>query len=177
MTTQTSDNSANALVNGQITDSMNQVLTTLLGQSTAYSFGLIDTVMSDTLGMTMHNAVTAQQNQQIIANAALSAACAQMLKAKATVSAPPVNVTSNPVGPSNNNQDPDATDLTNLMFTKGQIGDIHSESDSINTDTTKANQYVGDLIADLHDSGEDQENARQNLEALRQQIDQALGNK
>lgn len=47
----------------------------------AQSFGLLDAVMSETLGMAMHNAVRAQSNMQMVNAAAVVASCARILSA------------------------------------------------------------------------------------------------
>lgn len=78
-------------VNSQITDSINQVNTSTLGHSPAQSMGIIDAVMAETLGMAMHNAVSAQQNSQMVGAAAVTSACAKMLAVP--VAKPPKPVT------------------------------------------------------------------------------------
>lgn len=57
-----------------------QAAPALANPSLLKAFDLIDVVMSETLGMSMHNAVTAQQNAQMSATAAVTAACAKMLQ-------------------------------------------------------------------------------------------------
>lgn len=68
-------------VNSQVTDSVTQVVSLLTGQSPAQSFGMLDAVLLETLGMAMHNAVTRQQHASMTTNAAVTAACAKMLQA------------------------------------------------------------------------------------------------
>lgn len=63
----------------------------MLGQSAAQTQGLLDTVMAETLGMSMHNAVTAQHNSQMVASAAVTAACARMIRG-ATPAPPAVTI-------------------------------------------------------------------------------------
>jgi Killing trait len=75
-------------VNSQITDSVSQVVTLLTGQSPAQSFGMLDAVLLETLGMAMHNAVTRQQHASMTSTAAVTAACAKMLQAP--IPAPPL---------------------------------------------------------------------------------------
>lgn len=69
-------------VNRQITDSVSQVNALVLGESASESMNMIDIVTAETLGMSMHNAVTAQQNSQMSANASITASCAKMLQAQ-----------------------------------------------------------------------------------------------
>jgi len=66
-------------VNSQITDSVNQVDTLLLANSASGSMSILDIVTAETLGMSMHNAVSSQQNSQVSASAAVTASCAKML--------------------------------------------------------------------------------------------------
>ena len=59
----------------------------LLGQTSAHTFSLLEAVMTETLGMSMHNAVRAQNGMQAVSSAAVVAACARMINA--TPPAPP----------------------------------------------------------------------------------------
>jgi hypothetical protein len=81
--------SDNSTVNSQITDSISQVVTLLTGQSPSQSFGMMDAVMLETLGMAMHNAVTRQQYAHMTSTAAVTAACAKMLQAPFPIAPPP----------------------------------------------------------------------------------------
>ncbi len=67
--------------NSQITDSVTQSTTSVIGHAPASTQGLLDAVMAETVGMSMHNAVTAQQNSQMMSNAAVAATCARLIKA------------------------------------------------------------------------------------------------
>jgi len=49
------------------------------------STALLSNVLADTLGMSMHNAVTQQQNAQMLNSASTTAACARILNAFAPV--------------------------------------------------------------------------------------------
>jgi len=73
-------------VNDQVTDSVSQIHTLLTGGAPSQAMGMLDVAGTETLGMTMFNAVTAQQNSQTSAGAALNASCAKILK---TEIAPP----------------------------------------------------------------------------------------
>jgi len=66
-------------VNNQITDSVTQANTTLLGNSASGAMSLLDIVNAETLGMSMHNAVSSQHNSQMSSAAAVTATCAKML--------------------------------------------------------------------------------------------------
>lgn len=50
--------------------------TVTVGLSPSIAMGMTYTVMADTIGMVMHNAVTAQMGMQLIANAATTMTCA-----------------------------------------------------------------------------------------------------
>ena len=69
----------NSSSNSQITDTMTQLNSAILGGSSAQSMALVNAVMADTLGMTMHNAVSVQHNSQMIGSASTTSACAKML--------------------------------------------------------------------------------------------------
>lgn len=77
-------------VNSQIVDSMTGVVTLLSGQAPSQSFGLLDAVMAETLGMAMHNAVSRQQGASVIGSAAVTAACAKMLTVPFPILPPPL---------------------------------------------------------------------------------------
>ena len=67
-------------VNNQITDAVTQIDTTVVGSAPAQTTGMLDAVLAESLGMAMYNAVTTQHNAQMVASAAVAAACARMLK-------------------------------------------------------------------------------------------------
>lgn len=66
-------------VNSQIVDSVANVVTLTGGTAPAQAFAMLDTVMIETLGMAMYNAVSRQQGASMIGSAAVTAACAKML--------------------------------------------------------------------------------------------------
>jgi hypothetical protein len=76
-------------VNSQIVDSVTNVVTLLSSQAPSQSFGMLDAVMAETLGMAMHNAVSRQQGASVISSAAVTAACARMLMARLPGPLPP----------------------------------------------------------------------------------------
>jgi len=67
-------------VNDQITDSISQTVTAVVGNSPAGTKSMLDALMVETVGMAMYNAVTNQHNAQMVSNASMTAACARMLK-------------------------------------------------------------------------------------------------
>ncbi|MDG5974498.1 hypothetical protein H010_04497 [Hydrogenophaga taeniospiralis CCUG 15921] len=77
-------------VNDQVVDSVNSVTTLISGQSPAHAFAMLDTVMVETLGMAMYNAVNRQQNAGMVSSASVTAACARMLNAYPPYTPPPV---------------------------------------------------------------------------------------
>lgn len=75
-------------LNDQVVDAVAETNATVLGQAPSGSQGLLDAVMAETVGMLMHNAVTAQHNSQMVSGAATAAACARILRTGG--GAPPV---------------------------------------------------------------------------------------
>lgn len=72
----------------------------LFGQTSAHTFSLLEAVMAETLGMSMHNAVRAQNGMQMVSSAAVVAACARMLNATPLAPlAPPSPIPVVPVTP------------------------------------------------------------------------------
>jgi hypothetical protein len=92
-------------VNDQITDSTSLLNTIMLGASAPESMGMLDITSAETFGMSMYNAVSAQQNTQISASAAVTSACAKMLATQPAIApvteSPEVNTTPPfmPLGP------------------------------------------------------------------------------
>lgn len=75
--------------NDQITDSVSQINTIVLGSSPSEAMGMLDIAGVEAMGMSMYNAVTTQQNSQIAATAAITSACAKMLASQAPQPEPP----------------------------------------------------------------------------------------
>lgn len=67
-------------VNGQITDAVSQMNALLTGGAPSQAMGMLDVTGTETIGMGMFNAITAQQNAQTSASAAATASCAKMLR-------------------------------------------------------------------------------------------------
>ncbi|KAF7781795.1 hypothetical protein PRUB_b1126 [Pseudoalteromonas rubra] len=67
-------------VNDQITDSVNQVNTLMMGSAPVQSMGMLNVAATETIGMSMFNAISTQQNAQTSASAAVAASCAKMLQ-------------------------------------------------------------------------------------------------
>ena len=80
-----------SVVNDQITDAVTQVNTLLTGSSPSQSAGMLGITGAETLGMSMFNAITAQQNSQTSASAAATASCARILQADVAAPPPPPN--------------------------------------------------------------------------------------
>ncbi|WP_394204180.1 RebB family R body protein [Shewanella waksmanii] len=67
-------------VNDQVTDAVTQLNALLTGGAAPQSLSMVDIAGAETMGMSMFNAITAQQNSQTSASAAATASCAKMLK-------------------------------------------------------------------------------------------------
>src|SRR5947209_574108 len=79
---------AEGSVNNQIIDSVKQTAIAVLGQAPAQTTGMLDAVMTETIGMAMYNAVTTQHNSQMVASAAIAATCARMLRVPSALPLP-----------------------------------------------------------------------------------------
>ena len=75
-------------VNSQITDSVTQANTINIGNGPASTQAMVDAASAETIGIAMHNAVTAQQNMQMLTSASITSACAKMIS-MAGISLPP----------------------------------------------------------------------------------------
>lgn len=124
----------------------------LLGQTSAHTFSLLEAVMTETLGMSMHNAVRAQNGMQAVSSAAVVAACARMLNA--TPPAPPPAPKPAPTPPA-----PPAPD---------------GGAAAIARDTVRAGTAVNALAQDAERASANAASAASALQALVQQAQAAL---
>ncbi|MBT0569620.1 RebB family R body protein [Curvibacter sp. CHRR-16] len=76
-------------VNSQVIDSVTNVATLMTAQAPSQAFAMLDTVMVETMGMAMYNAVNRQQNAGMVSTAAVTAACARILNTFAAIPAAP----------------------------------------------------------------------------------------
>jgi len=76
------------LVNGQIVESVADVVTLNSGHAPAQSAAMLDVVMAETMGMSMYNAVSRQQSSSMVGSAAVTSACAKMLQTPFPILAP-----------------------------------------------------------------------------------------
>ena len=67
------------------TEQLQDVLSLIQQPHASNSTAMLSNVLADTLGMSMHNAVTQQQNAQMLNSASTTAACARILNAFAPV--------------------------------------------------------------------------------------------
>ncbi len=110
-------------VNSQITDALTQMNSVLVGNSSPQSLAIMNAVMADTMGMAMHNAVSAQHNAQMIGGASATSACARML---GTMSPPPAPDKPTP----SENKGSDFFDCSSCNVPKGKEKNKDKESDS-----------------------------------------------
>lgn len=68
--------------NSQVVDSVTEAIALNIGHAPSATEAMIDAVMAQTVGMAMHNAVTAQQNAQMVANSAVAATCTRILRTR-----------------------------------------------------------------------------------------------
>ena len=77
--TQTIPHPINGTVNDQITDSVSMTGTLLTGYAAPQGMAMLDVAAAETFGISMQNAVFAQQNAQMTTNASITTTCARML--------------------------------------------------------------------------------------------------
>lgn len=131
-------------VNTQVSDSVTETIANVLGNAPAEGFGLLDTVMAETVGMLMHGAVNNQTNAQMIGNATVTATCARML------AVPVPNCGKNPpvTSPSTSPNNP------------------FSPVGSPNSEARKAEDALKALNQEANAQGSNANQAQQTLEAL-----------
>ncbi|MDR3419515.1 MAG: RebB family R body protein [Nevskia sp.] len=145
----------NGTVNSQIVDSVSSVGTLITGQSPAQSFGMLDAVLLETLGMAMHNAVNRQQGGSVIGAAAVAAACARMLGAPLPLQPPPppgpppTPPVVNPLpGPPPTPPPPAAVIAAAFAEGEAAIQVLKAQAQSATTDGTQAQNDLKQLATD-----------------------------
>ncbi len=99
-------------INDHIVDSVDFVVNHGIKHAQSQTTAMLDAVMAETIGMLMHNAVTAQHNGQMVGSAAVTATCAKILSVplpeppKPSKEKKPKQVDSKPGAP-NPDTDPD----------------------------------------------------------------------
>ena len=68
-----------------VADNAQTVLNLVLGNQPGFTTAMLSTVMADTLGMSMHNAITQQNNAQVLNSASTTSACSRILSAAAPI--------------------------------------------------------------------------------------------
>lgn len=89
-------------VNSQIVDATTSIVTLAAGQSPSQAFAMLDTVLLETLGIAMYNAVNRQQGAGMLSAAAVTSTCAKMLSVPfpvATTETTPTTTTPPSVSP------------------------------------------------------------------------------
>lgn len=142
--------------NSQVIDATTSVLAMTAGHSPAQSFAMLDTVLLESLGMAMYNAVNRQQSASMLSTAAVTAACAKMLGVPYPMPAPPAfspppapNVSPLP-GPGSNGTD---TSSAVDIFAKAQkdvnaLVNLRSEAQSTVTSVNSDLQGIAKQISD-----------------------------
>lgn len=83
-------------------NAMADVQQLLKGTASSQSMAMLNNVMAETIGMSMHNAVTAQHNAQMLNSATTTSTCAKILSVmggKTPPPPPPPPVTTPPATP------------------------------------------------------------------------------
>ena len=102
-------------------DSVNDLRQSLQGGSASPTVAILNNVMAETMGMSMHNAITAQQNAQMIGNASTTSTCARLLS---VIGAQMVPGPPGPPGPSGPQGPMGSTGLTGPSGSTGAQGVI-----------------------------------------------------
>lgn len=109
-------------VNDQVVDEVNQTTLSAVGNAPAESMALLDMVMAETLGMSMHNAVTAQRNAQMLTAAAVTSTCARLIAGTNTLPITPVPGPPGPAGPTGDKGDQGVRGPSGETGAQGPIG-------------------------------------------------------
>lgn len=108
-------------VNDQIIDVVHESRRSTVNLSDRQSIAFIDTVAAETMGMSLHNAVAAQRQAQILNAAAVATTCARLLSVAGGKPAPP---TPSPVPPilTNPFAPPGRPSLRELISLAAEVG-------------------------------------------------------
>lgn len=131
--------------NSQIVDSVGETNGQVLGNSPSFSMGILDTLMAETTGLMMNQAVVTQQNARISGSASLTAACAKMLRTPTRRQPEPPQPPAKPVSP---------------LANQGQV-----QAD-ISVNFTQAQSAINSLKQDLNEAENNRQNARDFLRSL-----------
>lgn len=151
-------------VNGQILDCVADTVTIGTGMAASQAFSMLDTVMVETLGMAMYNAVSRQQSSSMVGSAAVTAACARMLGAQVIAAPkppvppviipppappytpppwyPPIPPTPPPVDPALIIDDATAQAMDAIGKIEGAMGTVQAESKEAARDANLANKRL-----------------------------------
>ncbi len=77
------------MANDYILSSVTDVQQLLKGTANSQSVAMLNNVMAETIGMSMHNAVTAQHNAQMLNSATTTSTCARILSVMGAKPVPP----------------------------------------------------------------------------------------
>lgn len=91
-----SDNSSDASTN---TPSVNDTTAAVSGQMSGQPTGLVETTFAETIGLSMHNAITSQQSSQMTTAASVTNACARLLQTGVPVRKAPAKKEKKPQEP------------------------------------------------------------------------------
>ena len=142
-------------VNDVITDSVTQNNTLLTGIAAPQGMALVDIASAETMGMAMHNAISAQQNAQLTTNASVTATCARMLAITPPMPAPPAVAEKDPPPPfmplsGNGGEAPakaDASQLLSMANTLAESAAKELKDQNVADEGTK--KAIQDLITKL----------------------------
>lgn len=86
-------------MNESMFDSLIELQNLLKGTAGSQSMAMLNNVMAETLGMSMHNAITTQHNAQLVNTAATTSTCARILSAAPRPAPAPAPVVKAPMVP------------------------------------------------------------------------------
>lgn len=150
---------SDATTNDVITDSVTQTNTLLTGLAAPHGMALVDITSAETMGMAMHNAISAQQNAQLTTNASVTATCAKMLSigpALSTGTEPTKNDALPPFMPLSGNgaEDLAKADVNQLLSMANSLADsAANELKNQNVSDADTKKTIQDLIAKLQGLG------------------------
>ncbi len=146
---------SDATTNDVITDSVTQTNTLLTGMAAPHGMALVDITSAETMGMAMHNAISAQQNAQLTTNASVTATCAKMLSIGPPISAASSSVKNDAPPPfmplsGNGAEDLAKADVNQLLSMANSLADSAvSELKNQNVSDTDTKKTIQDLITKL----------------------------
>lgn len=141
-------------VNSQVTDSVTQNATNVMGNAPAQSMGMVYQSMAHSISLLMQNAVSAQGGMQQINAAVIASACQKILAAPSQAPRQRMDSTRN-LSPSVDSSPSDSKKVDNGEEPKKQLNQLHQQANRHLAQAINASQEAGAVPSKILELAED----------------------